>query len=104
MVNHPGCHAEHMGMAVSRATVCDATGALAYTFLDGEAHALRAHQGLTHGMRQKPFTEHAIRYSFVAPKRSVYVRDYMRRIGLALGADPSASVTILKGFISSACI
>jgi glycosyltransferase involved in cell wall biosynthesis len=58
---------------------------------------LDMHAGLEYGMRQDPFTEHAILHLLRAADRTTYVSDYMRRIGLSLGAEPSTAIVVLKG-------
>jgi glycosyltransferase involved in cell wall biosynthesis len=58
---------------------------------------LDMHEGIEYGMRRDPFTAHAMLHLLRRADRTTYVSDYMRRIGLSLGADPGAAVEILKG-------
>jgi glycosyltransferase involved in cell wall biosynthesis len=58
---------------------------------------LDLHAGLGYGDRQDPFTEHAILHLLRSAERTTYVSNFMRNLGLALGAEPSAAVTILVG-------
>jgi glycosyltransferase involved in cell wall biosynthesis len=58
---------------------------------------LDLHEGLAYGMRRDAFMEHAIRNLIRRADRTTYISDYLRRIGLALGADPATAITILKG-------
>jgi glycosyltransferase involved in cell wall biosynthesis len=58
---------------------------------------LDVHEGLAYGMRRDAAMEHAIRHLIRRADRTTYVSDYLRRIGLSLGADPARAVTILKG-------
>jgi glycosyltransferase involved in cell wall biosynthesis len=48
-------------------------------------------------MRRDASMEHAIRALIRRADRTTYVSDYLRRIGLSLGADPATATTILKG-------
>ena len=50
-----------------------------------------------YGMRLDRIAEHAIRNLLRRAQRTTYVSDYMRNIGLSLGADPTNAITILKG-------
>jgi glycosyltransferase involved in cell wall biosynthesis len=58
---------------------------------------LDVHEGLAYGMRRDAAMEHAIRHLIRRADRTTYVSEYLRRIGLSLGADPASAVTILKG-------
>jgi glycosyltransferase involved in cell wall biosynthesis len=58
---------------------------------------LDMHDGIEYGLRRDPFTAHATVHLLRRADRTTYVSDYMRRIGLSLGADPAAAVEILKG-------
>lgn len=50
-----------------------------------------------YGLRLDPFIEHSILHLLRSAERTTYFSKYMRTIGVALGADPSAAVTIFKG-------
>ena len=58
---------------------------------------LDVHEGLAYGMRRNASMAHAIRALIRRADRTTYVSEYLRRIGLSLGADPATAVTILKG-------
>ena len=58
---------------------------------------LDVHEGLAYGMRRNASMAHAIRTLIRRADRTTYVSDYLRRIGLSLGADPATAITILKG-------
>jgi len=58
---------------------------------------LDVHEGLAYGMRRDAGMAHAIRNLVRRADRTTYVSEYLRRIGLSLGADPATAITILKG-------
>jgi len=58
---------------------------------------LDVHEGLAYGMRRNASMAHAIRTLIRRADRTTYVSEYLRRIGLSLGADPATAITILKG-------
>lgn len=58
---------------------------------------LNVHDGLGYGMRLDPGTRHSIEVLLRRAAHTTYVSDYLRRIGLANGANPATATTILKG-------
>lgn len=49
------------------------------------------------GMRVKPFFERALFRVLPAANKTTYVSDYMRNLGIELGADPARAITVPKG-------
>ena len=57
---------------------------------------LDVHEGLQYGMRRDRVMSHAIRALLRRADRTTYVSDYLRRIGLSLGADPGADPAVFR--------